>query len=348
MTHDLWPSAWVAAVFAIHPLHVSSVAWVAERREVLAGLFFMLTLLAYSLYAERPSLARYLAVAGLSDAGADGQGDSRHCSLCPAAARLLAAWPVSRRGPAQSCQLVVRPLAGRLEAGCGKDSAVGHRRLELPDCPGDPRLVSLGRSGRVGIAAGPPGQRPGVVRRLPGPVVLSDQPIPLLPAPGQSPAVALAGLFAAVVAGHQRRGGTGLASHAVSGSGLALVFGDDRSGPGAGGNVPPGPGRQLHLSQSDWLVARGGLGWAGAGPVAAIDCGARVAAGNARRGGGRNATRAHRRGLATNARTGAPAKRPGCVPLLAPRGICSPIISWLASMPAREKSTKQSARSAKP
>ena len=64
MTGDLWPSAWVAAIFAVHPLHVSSVAWVAERRELLAGLFFMLTLGAYTLYAERPSLPRYLAVVG--------------------------------------------------------------------------------------------------------------------------------------------------------------------------------------------------------------------------------------------------------------------------------------------
>jgi len=64
MTGDFWPTAWVAAIFAIHPLHVESVAWVAERRDVLSGLFFMLTLGAYTLYAERPSLARYLAVAG--------------------------------------------------------------------------------------------------------------------------------------------------------------------------------------------------------------------------------------------------------------------------------------------
>jgi tetratricopeptide (TPR) repeat protein len=64
MTGDLWPSAWVAAVFAIHPLHVESVAWLAERRDVLSGLFFMLTLGAYALYAERPSPARYLTVAG--------------------------------------------------------------------------------------------------------------------------------------------------------------------------------------------------------------------------------------------------------------------------------------------
>ncbi len=62
MSGDLWPSAWVAAVFAIHPLHVESVAWIAERRDVLSGLFFMLVLGTYTLYAECPSRWRYLAV----------------------------------------------------------------------------------------------------------------------------------------------------------------------------------------------------------------------------------------------------------------------------------------------
>ncbi len=63
MTADLWPSAFAAAVFAVHPLHVESVAWVAERKDVLSGLFFMLTLAAYVGYARRPfSLLRYLAV----------------------------------------------------------------------------------------------------------------------------------------------------------------------------------------------------------------------------------------------------------------------------------------------
>ena len=52
-TGFLWRSAFVAAVFAIHPLRVESVAWVAERKDVLSGLFFMLTLWAYVRYVEK-------------------------------------------------------------------------------------------------------------------------------------------------------------------------------------------------------------------------------------------------------------------------------------------------------
>jgi tetratricopeptide (TPR) repeat protein len=63
MTGALWKSAFVAAVFAIHPLHVESVAWVAERKDVLSGVFFMLTLLSYVHYVRAPSTWRYLTVA---------------------------------------------------------------------------------------------------------------------------------------------------------------------------------------------------------------------------------------------------------------------------------------------
>ncbi|MGC8724296.1 MAG: tetratricopeptide repeat protein [Acidobacteriota bacterium] len=54
-----WRSLFVAALFALHPLHVESVAWVAERKDVLSALFFVLTLLAYLHYARRPGWARY-------------------------------------------------------------------------------------------------------------------------------------------------------------------------------------------------------------------------------------------------------------------------------------------------
>jgi protein O-mannosyl-transferase len=58
-----WRSALVAFLFALHPLHVESVAWVAERKDVLSACFWFLTLWAYVWYAERPSWRRYLAVA---------------------------------------------------------------------------------------------------------------------------------------------------------------------------------------------------------------------------------------------------------------------------------------------
>ena len=60
MTGSLWPSAFVAALFALHPMHVESVAWIAERKDVLSTFFFLLTLAAYTGYVKRPSVYRYM------------------------------------------------------------------------------------------------------------------------------------------------------------------------------------------------------------------------------------------------------------------------------------------------
>ena len=65
VTRSLWKSAFVAALFALHPLHVESVAWVAERKDVLSAFFWMLAMLAYWRYTRRPGIAGYALVVAL-------------------------------------------------------------------------------------------------------------------------------------------------------------------------------------------------------------------------------------------------------------------------------------------
>ena len=69
MTGALWKSAILAALFAVHPLHVESVAWVSERKDVLSAVFFFLMLDAYVRYAREATITRYLAVTALFLAG---------------------------------------------------------------------------------------------------------------------------------------------------------------------------------------------------------------------------------------------------------------------------------------
>jgi len=93
ITGALWQGAFVAALFAIHPLHVESVAWVAERKDVLSAVFFVLTLAAYARYARAPSTPRYLLVALLF---ACGLMSKPMLVTLPFVLLLLDYWPLGR------------------------------------------------------------------------------------------------------------------------------------------------------------------------------------------------------------------------------------------------------------
>jgi tetratricopeptide (TPR) repeat protein len=97
MTAAPWRSAFVAAIFAIHPLRVESVAWVAERKDVLSGLFFVLTIGAYARYARRPSAIGYTLVAVLF---ALGLMCKPMLVTLPFVLLLLDYWPLDRWGGA--------------------------------------------------------------------------------------------------------------------------------------------------------------------------------------------------------------------------------------------------------
>jgi protein O-mannosyl-transferase len=87
------PSFFVAAFFAVHPLQVESVAWAAERKNLLCTFFFLLALAAYGWYSEKPSAARYLSVAGLF---ALGLGSKPMIVTFPFVLLLVDYWPLRR------------------------------------------------------------------------------------------------------------------------------------------------------------------------------------------------------------------------------------------------------------
>ncbi|HVX12433.1 MAG TPA: tetratricopeptide repeat protein [Pirellulales bacterium] len=93
MTGAVVRSAVVAALFALHPLHVESVVWITERKDMLSGLFWMLTLLAYEHYARRPTVGRYALVAL---ALAAGMAAKPMAVTLPCVLLLLDYWPLGR------------------------------------------------------------------------------------------------------------------------------------------------------------------------------------------------------------------------------------------------------------
>jgi tetratricopeptide (TPR) repeat protein len=105
MTGCLWRCFWVAALFALHPLHVESVAWVAERKDVLSGLFWMLAMLAYARYARVPNWKRMLVVALMMALGLLAKP---MLVTLPLVFLLLDYWPLGRLDPSRSTFIVAR------------------------------------------------------------------------------------------------------------------------------------------------------------------------------------------------------------------------------------------------
>ncbi len=140
-------SAFTAALFAVHPLHVESVAWAAERKDVLSGLLWMLTLLGYLRYVRKPALARGLLVAGMY-------------------ALLLMAKPMGVTLPFLLLLLDRWPLGrwGRWGSGAGPGNGAGRGSLPALVLEKLPLFILAGASAAVtyvvqarGGALGPPG-----------------------------------------------------------------------------------------------------------------------------------------------------------------------------------------------
>jgi protein O-mannosyl-transferase len=121
MTKAPWESAFVAALFALHPLRVESVAWVAERKDVLSTFFWMLTMGAYCSYVEQQRFLRYLIVVTFF---ALGLMTKPMLVTLPFVLLLLDYWPLQRFQQMKSDRLsrktACKPLAGENQKGTSK------------------------------------------------------------------------------------------------------------------------------------------------------------------------------------------------------------------------------------
>src|SRR5438270_1887924 len=130
ITAALWRSAFVAAVFAIHPLHVESVAWIAERKDVLSAVFFMLTLGAYVHFVRQPGIIRYLILSGCFALGLMAKP---MLVTIPFVLLLLDYWPLNRFGRTTAARLFLEklPLLLLTTAACVETILSQHQSINL-------------------------------------------------------------------------------------------------------------------------------------------------------------------------------------------------------------------------
>src|SRR5579872_3178372 len=97
LTAALWPSLAVAFLFALHPLHAESVCWISERKDVLSGFFWFLTIWLYLRYVDKPKIVRYSLVVAAYAAGLMAK---QMVVTLPLVLLLLDVWPLRRIGVA--------------------------------------------------------------------------------------------------------------------------------------------------------------------------------------------------------------------------------------------------------
>ncbi|HVN05235.1 MAG TPA: tetratricopeptide repeat protein [Bryobacteraceae bacterium] len=140
LTGAVWRSALAAALFAIHPLRVESVAWIAERKDLLAGFFWFACILAYTAYARRPSWKRYLWVAALFVLGLMSKPVT---VTLPLVLLLLDYWPLGRFSPANRARLVFEKVALLpFSAASGVLTYIGQKRMGATQTLGPISLVT--------------------------------------------------------------------------------------------------------------------------------------------------------------------------------------------------------------
>ena len=117
-TGSLWKSSFVAALFAIHPLNVESVAWVSSRKNLLSTFFWLLTILSYVHYSKRPGVYRYLLTCVFFVLGLMAKP---MLVTLPFALLLLDYWPLGRFRPGQSADFGdATGLAATIPVSAGK------------------------------------------------------------------------------------------------------------------------------------------------------------------------------------------------------------------------------------
>ncbi len=256
MTGALWRSAFVAALFAIHPQRVESVAWIAERKDVLSGVFFMLTILAYVRYARKPSSRRELCAGrGSVRARADVQRDAGDAAICAPASGLLAA-AAAQPGDAR-IDSAARKSRARVALGRREDSAFRALGGVVRD---DKSVAGEDRAGPANVPPVADRERHRFLCHLCETNALArGVGASLFQSTGRFSALAGWPRAGALDRSFDRRVGL-LEDTSLPDRGLALVSGNDGARHRAGANLLLHARGSLHLFAADWPLPDGGLG----------------------------------------------------------------------------------------